>query len=312
MYKRVLVPLDGSRVAERVLPFIKKLAGPLDMEITLIEVVSLTPEEVLGIAPRFVLETAESKRPEVQQYLETWAKELEACGIRTSTHVAIGEAAAEIVAAAQRTGADLIAMTTHGRGGLARLLFGSVAEAVLRAAPVPVFLLKMGATTSAAAPEPPPELGRILFATDFSDVAEGAWLTARSLAAVFEAELIVEHAIPPLPMHGDAPPEIISRYWAEARVEAERGLARLGVEAGRLKLRTRLEEGRIADRILRAAAEERADLIVMGTAGRTGVRRVLLGSVAAEVVRLAQCPVVIVGPARQKEEESEPEAEHRT
>lgn len=307
MYKRVLVPLDGSRVAEAILPFIKEIAGSLDIEISLLRVVSLTPEEVIGVAPKFALDTPAALEQDAQRYLEPRVEELRARGIRASARVAVGEAASEIVAAARQVGADLIAMTTHGRSGLGRLLFGSVAESVLRAAPIPVFLLKMTEQALKAIGSIGTErvrVNRILFATDLSDSALAAWPTARNLATAFEAELILQHVVPPLPVQGDFPAEIFSRYWEEARAEAERELGRLIDAAPGLKTRIRLDEGRAADHILRAAAEEDVDLIVMGTTGRSGMRRLLLGSVAIEVVRLAPCPVVTVGPASQKESES--------
>lgn len=194
--------------------------------------------------------------------------------------------------------ADLIAMTTHGRSGLGRLLFGSIAEAVLRAAPVPLFLLKTTEAALGGSARVPAEVDRILFATDFSEAAPVAWSTARSMAAALEAELVVQHVVPPLTVQGDFPPDIYSRYHEEARAEAEREFARLLADTAGVKARTRLDGGRVAEEILRAAVEERADLIVMGTTGRSGVRRLLVGSVAAEVVRRAPCAVVTVGPAR--------------
>ena len=140
MYKRALVPLDGSAVGETILPFIAEIAGPLDMEILLVRVVPFRAV-MLATDPRRV-EEAVDRKLEAQQYLDRLTEELQAKGIRASAEVLLGEPVDELVAAARRAGADLIAMTTHGRSGLGRLLFGSVAEAVLRAAPLPVFLLR--------------------------------------------------------------------------------------------------------------------------------------------------------------------------
>jgi len=307
MYKRVLVPLDGSPVAEAILPFIKEIAGSLDVEIVLLRVVSLTPEEAIGVAPKFALDTPAALEQAAQRYLEARVEDLRARAIRASARVAVGEAASEIVAAARQIGADLIAMTTHGRSGLGRLLFGSVAESVLRTAPTPVFLLKMTEEALKAIGSIGTErirVTRILFATDLSEAALAAWPTARNLATAFEAELILQHVVPPFTVQGDFPAEIFSRYWEEARAEAGRELGKLVDAAPWLKTRVRLDEGRAADHILRAAAEEGVDLIVMGTTGKSGMRRLLLGSVAVEVVRLAPCPVGTVGPASQKESES--------
>jgi nucleotide-binding universal stress UspA family protein len=141
--ERVLVPLDGSPVAEAILPFIEQIAGPLDLEIVLLRVVPLTPVDVVTMARELPPGEETEKELSAERYLEPLVETLRARGIRVGARVRIGSPATEIVAAAQEVGADLIAMTTHGRSGLGRLLFGSVAEAVLRAAPIPVFLLRM-------------------------------------------------------------------------------------------------------------------------------------------------------------------------
>jgi nucleotide-binding universal stress UspA family protein len=144
MYKRVLVPLDGSPLAEGVLPFIVDIAGPLDLEIHLVRVVQPKPPEVVEGSRHVILEDVEGRMREADDYLRSVATELAAKGVRVSTETRRGEPVTEIVAAAQQCGADLIAMTTHGRSGLGRLLFGSVAEAVLRQAEIPVFLMRLG------------------------------------------------------------------------------------------------------------------------------------------------------------------------
>src|SRR5262245_59783744 len=134
MYKRVLVTLDGSPLAEAILPFITEIAGPLDMEVVLLEV--LAPLPVGG-------EDVEWRLAEAREYLSPLAAELTASGVRTRIEVRHGHPVEEIVGCAQALGADLIAMTTHGRSGLGRVLFGSVAGAVLRQADVHVFLMRL-------------------------------------------------------------------------------------------------------------------------------------------------------------------------
>lgn len=143
MYRRVLVPLDGSGLAETILPFIEQIAGPLDMEIVLLRVIPLTPLDVVALAKEARAGEPIMKEIDAQGYLEPLVGMLKAKGIRAGARVRIGEPPMEIVAAAKELGSDLIAMTTHGRSGLGRLLFGSVAEEVLRSAPIPVFLMRM-------------------------------------------------------------------------------------------------------------------------------------------------------------------------
>ncbi len=143
MYKRVLVTLDGSALAEAILPFITEIAGPLDMDVVLMRVVQPIPPQIVEGTRHVVLEDVEARLAEAREYLHSLTAGLAARGVRVSTEVRHGNTITEIIDCAKTGGADLIAMTTHGRGGLGRVLFGSIAEAVLRQAEIPVFLLRL-------------------------------------------------------------------------------------------------------------------------------------------------------------------------
>src|SRR5688572_8090367 len=126
MYKRVLIPLDGSRLAEGILPFILQIAGPLDLEVVLVYVVQpIMPQAIEGTT-HFTVYDVEARLNEARNYLTPVAADLRRQGVRVTTDVRKGEPVTEIVAAARDTGAGIIAMTTHGRSGFGRLLFGSV------------------------------------------------------------------------------------------------------------------------------------------------------------------------------------------
>lgn len=142
MYKRVLVPLDGSSLAESIMPFILQIAGPLDMEVVLLRVLQPLVPVVIEGSRHVEAEDPETRQADARSYLECVAASLIERGVRVSTEVRDGNPAEEIVAVARTVGADMIAMTTHGRTGLGRLLFGSVAQAVLRQAEIPVLLLR--------------------------------------------------------------------------------------------------------------------------------------------------------------------------
>lgn len=141
-YRRVLVPLDGSPVAEAVLPFVSRLARPLRLEIALLRVTPVVVPHVLEGARTVVRDDRQRLTLEAEEYLRGVADRLCADGFQTLTAVRSGESATEILAGVHECHADLIAMTTHGRSGLGRLFFGSVAEAVLRRAEVPVLLVR--------------------------------------------------------------------------------------------------------------------------------------------------------------------------
>ena len=142
MYKHALVPLDGSPVAESIMPFLMQIAGPLDMAVTLLRVVEpLSPIVGDGTSP-VIVDDVPARTREAEEYLAALAAMLRARGVHASWAVRRGRPDKEILAAARDAGADLIAMSTHGRNGLGRLLFGSVAEQVLRHADVPVFMMR--------------------------------------------------------------------------------------------------------------------------------------------------------------------------
>jgi nucleotide-binding universal stress UspA family protein len=154
MYRRVVVPLDGSLLAEGMLRFIVDIAGPLDLEVVLLRVVRPIPPQVTETLRAAILGTMEDHVAEARAYLAAAAERLNAKGLRVRAVVRSGEPVDEIVDCARDTKADLIAMSTHGRSGVGRLLFGSVAEAVLREAEIPVFLMRgtSAHVTAGAAP----------------------------------------------------------------------------------------------------------------------------------------------------------------
>jgi nucleotide-binding universal stress UspA family protein len=142
MYKRVLIPVDGSETAEAIVPFILDIAGPLDMEVVVLQVNRPKVPSVIEASRHVDLGDAEAQQEAAQAYLAGLVAEMRAKGVRASARVRRGEPVAEILAAAKDDRCDLIAMSTHGRSGPARVVFGSIAEGVLRHAPVPVFLMK--------------------------------------------------------------------------------------------------------------------------------------------------------------------------
>jgi len=139
---------------------------------------------------------------------------------------------------------------------------------------------------------------RILCATDLSAASEPAWEEAERLAALLKAELRLLHVVPvvPVPLEGYFPPDLYQEVMEGGEREARERLERLLGDRGdrSLAVTPRIERGAPAARILAVAAEESADLLVLGTHGRTGLDRLVLGSVVDRVTRTAPCPVVTV------------------
>jgi nucleotide-binding universal stress UspA family protein len=213
-----------------------------------------------------------------------------------------GDAAPGILRVAQAQQCGLIVMGTQGQTGLARLLMGSVAEQIVRNASCPVVTVKAPPLQSRPATAGVSEEGfqgpvnvpvrTILHPTDFSERCEAAFRVACSLAKDHAARVIVVHvAEPPVAPMGMAPSPPLPEGH---RGGLEEQLCRFQGSAPEVQVECRVEEGDAATGIVRAARATESDLIVMGTHGRTGLGRLLMGSVAEQVLRTAPCPVATV------------------
>ena len=142
MFKKILVPLDGSDLAESVLPHVRALAKCTGAEVSLLRVVSLPVSAYMVAAdPRLAAEAQDEAEIEALSYLWRIGASVKADGIQVSTDISNGMIAETIHDFAKNIHADLIAMSTHGRGGLARLVIGSVADQVVRNSQVPLLLV---------------------------------------------------------------------------------------------------------------------------------------------------------------------------
>ena len=212
--------------------------------------------------------------------------------------VRIGSPSEEIVAFAEEKEADLVVVGTQGRSALARVFVGSVAESVVRRAPCPVLSVRV--PDGAAPPAAPPSLSRILCAVDSSASSRAALRASCDLADRFESEVVavtvvddylVSQATTLSPLDAVA---LDTRFIEIARENLERCIQEtVGGRCGR-GIRRRVEAGRPAEAIARAAEVEGASLVACGTHGRSGIARALFGSVAEKIVRIAPCPVLTV------------------
>jgi len=206
---------------------------------------------------------------------------------------------------------DVIALGTHGRRGVRRFLLGSVAEEVVRRADRPVLTVRGSDTHEPANVPPLSTLDRILVPIDFSDPSREALLHAHELATLFDATVDVFHVVqqtmhPAFYVGGitdirDIDPNIEEKVKTRMREFIEETL-RLPQPAGGPS-ESSLETGRVVPHMIIGAvdtevpafiAEQGTDLVVMSTKGQTGLDRVLLGSVAEKIVRIATCPVLTV------------------
>jgi nucleotide-binding universal stress UspA family protein len=264
--ERILVPLDGSAAADAAIYAIAPLHSIRHPEVLL-----------LGVMDE------EEFNHKLRAHLDYTCNALRSKGVQASVSLREGKPAEQILAFAKEQAVDLIAMSTHGRGGLKRVFLGSVTEEVLRHAEMPLLVCRSGATGG--------DWTRIVVALDGSETAEGILADAARIARAWKGTLdLVRVAIPVVAASGVGefplvfPSEDPTPYLkgVSGRLMAE------GVEARPVAL-----EGRAAVSLLDHAKEAKAGLICMTTHGRSGVARVLLGSIAEEVLRHAPCPVLL-------------------
>ena len=284
--KRLLVPLDGSSLAETILPVAEEWAKEEEAEVILLRAVLArhlpgaddTEEQVRVVA-------------EGEAYLQGVADRLQRRGLKqVRWAVWFDEAAAAIPQAVARDGVEMIAMATHGRSGLSRLLLGSVAEAVVRATRVPVLLIRGQSAWK------PWATGKILVPLDGSEASEDILPVVQRLGGPRDLTIVLFKVIEPLtsgPLSGTSMRP--DRLTALRREDAERYLAKVAepLMGKGLRVECAVGFGRPAETIAAFAGRERADLIAMATHGRGGLSRLLLGSVAAGVLRSASVPVLL-------------------
>lgn len=292
MKQPILVALDGSALAEQALPFAEALAGATDSPLLL-----LCASYVARVPGLDIAEEQVKMVTDAELYLRRVAERMEERGIAVETCAPYGLARQVIVREAHARRAWLIAMATHGRGGLGRALHGSVADAVVRHAPVPVLLVRAwhaGESTVRLR-----SAGPIVVPLDGSVHAEGALPIAKALAAALQVKVILAQAIPPRDV-ALAPVEMIGSVPGEAGDDADcealhylegraAPLAGSGIEV-ELAVRT----GDPADVISAIAGEHGAALTVIVTHGRSGLDRLLIGSVAERIVRHGATPVLLI------------------
>jgi nucleotide-binding universal stress UspA family protein len=290
MRTTILVPLDGSPLAERALPYATALARGTGARLILLRAV---------LAHTFLGTDPTEAQAVVVQHAETEvaavADRLRADGVTAEPHVYYGEAAEAITDSARHQHADLIVMSTHGRTGLGRWVYGSVADRVLRRAEAPLLLIP----ATSERPWPSDRPLRILVALDGSQFAEEALGPAVELAAPLGAELLLLRVVePPVPIVADgvsyAQPFDEEHELGEARRYLEEVATRL--RAGGRTVAGHAEVGHPPTVIAEVTRERGIDLVTMATHGRGGLARVVLGSVATGTLQRASTPLLLVRP----------------
>jgi nucleotide-binding universal stress UspA family protein len=282
---RILLATDGSAGARPAEEEALRLASACGAALDILHVLEFAP----GMDPEFPVNRLylEELQKQAAPRLDELLARAKSAG-EAARHELVGEPAERIVAKAREVGADLIVLGTHGRGGIERILLGSTAERVAATAPCPVLTVR-------SAGRPAPGLRHILAAVDFSDCSLDALEYAAAAAGWFGASLLVLHVVEPVVYGLDftlgdvAQGRALRAKWEARLTELTDAIGRRGLSAEPI-----LSGGLPAETIVSTARDRGCDLIVMGTHGRRGVSHLVSGSVAAAVLRRADCPVLTV------------------
>ncbi|MBI2855076.1 MAG: universal stress protein [Chloroflexi bacterium] len=316
MYRTMLVPLDGSKLAEVVFHYASNLAGKLDLDLVLLHVSDPAEADLTSMHWAYVERAAEMLARQASEVRRKAGRSRVASAVKALAEVVSGDAAEEIARYAEGHAVDLILMATHGRSGMKRWVLGSVADKVLRSAKVPVWLVR--------APPPPsitPSTGRgttILVPLDGSKLAESALPHVEALAKQWSdgaAEVVLLTvcgppellSMPEYYLTPDTYPPTRPLKWedyvlqqeARCKEASQHYLEQAGGYFKRAGINTRCEvlSGNAAEAIVDYAARNPFDLMVMCTHGRSGISRWAFGSVADKVLRGVSTPILLIRPS---------------
>lgn len=286
MYERILVPLDGSELAEGALPYAKAIATRLGSEVLLLT--ACTPHDCLD-------------RP-LRAYLDNKAEELASSGIGASSLVVQGDVADEILASAENNSVSLIIISTHGISGVSRWALGNIANKVLQESDIPTLLIRAGESATISAEK---KLRSILMSLDGSHFAEAIIPYVAGLARGMDSEVDLLRVIDPIKL-----PRLesyghwldLEKYEKDLMVEAEREAKRYLSEK---EIALRHEGVRVSSTallgdppqtILQYAEAKSVGLIALSTHGFAGITRWAYGSVASRIIEGSSRPVLVVRP----------------
>ena len=298
MYSKILLPLDGSTVAEQVLPYARFLAARLKVPVELLGVVDPAAIAVSGLThnPRYVGKLTDEGRRASESYLARVGQTFPEKSV--TRRVEIGNPAVVIIDAAAQDKSTLVAMATHGRTGMSRWLLGSVAEKVLRGSMNPLLLVRAGVGGRG---DGGVEFEFVIVPLDTSPLAETVLYDVVDLAKLLDLKVILMHAyeIPLSAYYGaedyDTPDyrglmaqlRDEGRKYLDGKVEdlKRRGLARVS---------SLLLEGSAAEEIIALTRSQPNSFVAISTHGYSGVKRWMLGSVTEKVARHCDDPVLVV------------------
>lgn len=298
MLDSILVPLDRSKISEQILPYVEALAKGLAVPVKLIHVVDTKnlPESLEPRLQGHLDLLGQKERDRAAKYLENIRCQMEGDGVAVSAEVMIGSPDEEIASFAYTQGMGMIAMSTHGRSGPERWYMGSVADKVLESAVVPLLLYRPKEDEVSAV-----KFEKLIIPLDGSTVAEQALPTAEALAKKLDLELLIVRVLntyswvftdmSPYGAHS-LPSELLKTLKEAATGYLDKTVTDLQQKGFKVGSRSML--GNPGSEINELASETPGSLVVISTHGRSGVNRMVMGSVADKVVRGSGSPVLLL------------------
>lgn len=312
-YTRIILPLDGSGTSEQAIPLARRMALQLSLPIRLVYAVEPDSPAITQslFSTRRWMEPASVREDRARDYLEMISSQLAADGLQVETAVPHREPAGGIVEEAGQDPQALIVITSHGRSGLARWWLGSVADKVLHMSDNPVLVIRIREQPFRSPEESP---GRLIVPLDGSDLAELVLPHVAHLASGMGLPVTLLQITPleeeyyrfaamgpglapaPLPS-APSVTEVVQAALQEGSAYLDDVKSRLTGE-GVQTVDTEVTQGTAADVIVDRVSEDEGGLVAMTTHGRSGVGRMMLGSVAERVIRQSGCPVLVVRAGR--------------
>jgi nucleotide-binding universal stress UspA family protein len=314
MFKKILVPLDGSEHSRKIVGWATGLAGALNAEIILLSVIDPEEIEILeattrvseqepGGSPRTPSDVIDDAISQSEQDLQVEADRIKAAGVVAKISVGAGSPAEVIVSEAHAREVDVIAMATRRESALARGVLGSVTDRVLHSTATPIFTLYPGEIHEFDDTSGGP--ARVIVPLDGSTLAETAVQPAVEIAKAAKAEIVFTEVLR-LPFFGVGVAGIeygAGDYAGDFGIDSQKqeineylsGFIK-DAEAAGLTASANIRTGSPSQQIVDEAAEHENSIVVMGSHGSGGLKRWVVGSVADKVIRSAQRPVLVIPP----------------
>ncbi len=301
MYKKILVPLDGSELAEVALPYAEELAGRLGSEVILLHVCESAEERYHNMHQLYMQKMVGATKRGVKKYLEKPG----ATSISVRSAILFGHPAEQILDYADKKRIELIVIATHGLSGIRRWVLGSVADKVVNATKQPLVLIRASGTHHHVLEKG--RMNKMILTLDGSKESEAVIPYIEDLASRLNGEVVLFQVVPP-----PSPVYAVPGYTGQIpytpaqvelwKIEAEAYLKNVAdaFKGKRIKVRSKVRVGDTAHEIIKFADEVHADLVAMSTHGRSGISRWALGSTADKVMRAGNTSLFLVRAAGAK------------